>query len=134
MPKQLDPQAAADAIRDDLSVHPLEPEQAHQVRFLEQVCSSLGLEHHPHHIHNIAVLLNKHDIALPGGKQYPKHVTRKWDSSDHIANSAEEADAIINQPQPAPPEPVVVADNGEPFPDTGDQTDHQHARVDDADV
>lgn len=104
MPINLGVKEAADRIRHYVSEATLPPEASHQLKFLQGVCSELGVDGSiPENLHRVAMALKHHDIAIHSGDEFPMHVTRLWDGSDHIVNSAEEAEAKINEPEPPPP-------------------------------
>ncbi len=141
--KHLGATEAANAIRGIIATDTsarTDPAQAHRMKFVKDVCEKLGLDPSPENMQHVAVVLREQDIALHEGHEYPKHVVRKWDGAPFVANSAEEADAIINeeQPQPvpnAPVEDVAATDpgNSDPlFPDASGQVDNQSAGVDDS--
>lgn len=108
---------AAEAIRHTVSEATLPPEASHQLKFLQGVCAELGLDVAvPENLNRVALALKHHDIAIHSGEEYPMHVTRLWDGADCIANSAEEADKIINEPPPEPavkPEPSFSKSGGD---------------------
>lgn len=111
---------AAEAIRHTVSEATLPPEASHQLKFLQGVCAELGLDVAvPENLNRVAMALKHHDIAIHSGEEYPMHVTRLWDGADCIANSAEEADKIINEPPPesaVKPEPSKLTVLGEIHP------------------
>ncbi len=142
--KHLGVTEAANAIRGIIATDTVartDPAQAHRMKFVKDVCEKLGLDPSPENVQHVAVVLREQDIALHEGHEYPKHVVRKWDGAPLIANSAEEADAIINEEQPQPVDPnapvegAAVTDQGNSdllFPDASGQVADQSAGMDDS--
>lgn len=81
----------------------VDPEQAHQMRFVKEVCGHLGAAHDPETVAHVMTLLREHDIELHAGHEYPKFATRKWDRTSKIVHSEDEERAWVDE---APPEPV----------------------------
>lgn len=113
--KNLGAVEAANEIRHDVENVPgMDPQHLHHIRFVQSVCSQLGLDHSPENMHKVAVTLHKHDIGMPTSIEYPKHVQRKHDGADKIVHSDGEADEWYNSvpevPKPAAaPEPAAEA-------------------------
>lgn len=77
----LDPKATADAIRAAWNRNPPapEPDQLHELSFLEEVCKHLGVEPTPFNLSHVARLMAKHDIDQHKADEYPKALNTKDD-------------------------------------------------------
>src|SRR5574337_2227599 len=75
----LDPKAAADRIRDLLAKEPtpIQPQDRHQLSFLEKVCEHLGIEATPLNVAHVAHLMNKAGVDQHQPDEYLKMLTRK---------------------------------------------------------
>jgi hypothetical protein len=126
---------AADEIRDHLEASQLPPEDAHQLKFLQDIADELQLDRTPDNLHRIDAALHERDIALHAGHEYPKMVTRLWDGAQVIAGSPEDEETKINEPQPEPakPPPARIAPREEPYsldddpPQRADESDRDYA-------
>ena len=111
MGKTLGPVEAAHAIGKafhDGAASRADPEMAHAVKFLKEVCVNLGVESSPENVAVVHSLLGEHDIDLPHGTEYPKWVGDKIvnDADEEAALAADDEKAETKQPEPEPePEP-----------------------------
>lgn len=97
---------AANEIRNDVFNSPgLNPEHQHTIRFVQSVCSQLGLDHTPENMDKVATVLHKHDIGLHVGHEYPKFAVRGHDSAQKVVHSAEEEQAWHDE-APVEPKPT----------------------------
>lgn len=82
----------------------VDPEQAHQMKFVKQVCEELGADHDPETVAHVMTLLREHGVALHAGHEYPKFAMRKWDRTSKIVHSEDEERAWVDEAQPEPVE------------------------------
>lgn len=91
--RTLGPREAAMAIAPSLQADAssrMDPESAHGLRFVKEVCSHLGLEPTTENVEHVRLTLREHKIKLHAGNEYPKWVGEGTDRV--IVNSAEEED------------------------------------------
>lgn len=111
--RNLGPREAADEIRSTIAKDQssrIPPEAAHEVRFIKDVASHLGLEPTPENIQHIALVLREHEIDLPVGQEYPKWVESPV-RGQVLVNDAEEEHKATSETPPQPgedPEPGEV--------------------------
>lgn len=102
---------AANVIRNDVfNVPGIDPAEQHHIRFVQSVCSQLGLDHSPENMHRVAVSLHKHDIGMHRGHEYPKYATRGYDGAQKIVDDEVEERTWAEEPRPEPvaaPGPVI---------------------------
>lgn len=99
---------AANEIRHDVFDMPgIDPGEQHQIRFVQGVCSQLGLDHTPENMHKVAVVLHKHDIGLHVGQEYPKVARRGYDKATKVVNDEQGEKEWVEE---APPEPASASD------------------------
>lgn len=95
---------ATNEIRHDVFNMPgIDPAEQHQIRFMQSVCSQLGLDHTPENMHKVATALHRHDIGIHAGQEFPKYAVRDHDGAQKIVHDEQEERRWIEEP---PPEPV----------------------------
>jgi hypothetical protein len=99
---------AANEIRHTVFNTPdlLSPEEQHHLRYVVSVCDQLGLDHSPESLHKVGMALQKHDIGMHAGQEYPKYAVRDHDKAQKIVHSEQEAHDWENEPVPEPVEPL----------------------------
>ncbi len=98
---------AANEIRHDISnLLDQDPEDQHAVRFIQGVCSHLGLDHSPGNMHKVAVCLHKHDIETHRGQEFPKFAIRDYDKAQKIVHDEQEEKEWVEASRPEPVLPL----------------------------
>lgn len=106
--KVLGVREAAAAIRASVSLQHMDPQHQHELRFLKDVASELGLDHSAEVLTHIADLLHRHDVAPRAMQEYPKHVKNVHTGVEGVVDSAEQEAEFCAAP------PVVEAVESDP--------------------
>jgi len=91
--RSLGPREAAMAIGPSMQADAssrMDPESAHGLSFVKEVCSHLGLEPTTENVEHVRLTLREHKIRLHAGNEYPKWVGEGGDRV--IVNNADEED------------------------------------------
>lgn len=102
MPRNVGAKEAAMEINADVrnGLAHVDPEHAHQAKFLKEVCEHLGIEPLPENIGHVASVLRQHDIAIHAGHEFPKYAARGYDGVRKIVANEQEEQEWVDETQP----------------------------------